>query len=255
MFIVSCVKLFTSGCGWLHTKTHCNTLQHTATHCNTFTIGCGWPRIERVWMRDAAYECGTSHMNEACHTWMRHVTHEWGISNIWMRLQVAMGGHQQSDFERGVSRMDEACHVWMRHVIYEWVYQWLWVAADRASLRERHPRLPVCGYTTSSFWHQAQLRHDSFMCGYIDMWIYIFIYIYIYMYIYMYIYIYISTNTYTYIWRLTSAVRVKGLTPVAAAGSPELLGLDLYMCKHIHIYMYVYVCMYMYMHTNAYTYT
>jgi len=44
-----------------------------------------------------------SHMNESCHTWMRHVTHEWVMSH-----------------------MNEACHTWMSHVTskrvtHEWV--------------------------------------------------------------------------------------------------------------------------------------
>jgi len=37
-------------------------------------------------------------MNESCHTWMSHVTHEWIMSH-----------------------MNESCHTWMNHVTHEWV--------------------------------------------------------------------------------------------------------------------------------------
>ena len=38
------------------------------------------------------------HMNESCHTWMSHVTHEWVMSH-----------------------MNKSCHTWMSHVTHEWV--------------------------------------------------------------------------------------------------------------------------------------
>jgi len=87
-----------------------------------------------IWMRQVTYECvvsraqlqyvcgdydmrhssvrhdlfisltwGMSHMNKACHIWMRHVTHKC----------------RHVTYEWGMSHMNAVCHVWIRHVTYE----------------------------------------------------------------------------------------------------------------------------------------
>ena len=51
-----------------------------------------------TWMSHVTHEWVMSHMHESCHTWMSHVTHEWVMSH-----------------------MNESCHTWMGHVMHEWI--------------------------------------------------------------------------------------------------------------------------------------
>jgi len=67
-----------------------------------------------------------SRMNESCHTWMSHLTHEWVMSHMneschtWMSL-VTHGTYASVTHEWVMSHMNESCHTWMSHVTHEWV--------------------------------------------------------------------------------------------------------------------------------------
>jgi len=64
-----------------------------------------------------------SHMNESCHTWMSHVTHEWVMSQAWICH---------------VTHMKESCHTWIQMLRFvrwlshransEWVMSHTWMS-------------------------------------------------------------------------------------------------------------------------------
>jgi len=93
-------------------------------------------------------------MNESCHTWMSHVTHEWVMLHI-----------------------NKSCHTWMNHVTHEWVidsvtYEWVMshlghVAHERvvAQCHDSFIYIYICAMTHSQVPWLIQLCHDSFICA------------------------------------------------------------------------------------------
>jgi len=57
-------------------------------------------------------------MNESCHTWMSHVTHEWVMSHMNESCHTRMS---HVTYEWVMSHKNESCHTRMSHVTQEWV--------------------------------------------------------------------------------------------------------------------------------------
>ena len=68
-----------------------------------------------------------SHVNESCHIWRSHVTHEWVMSHMnetchtYMEVMTEVGTISHVTCKWVTSHMNESCHIWMSHVTYEWV--------------------------------------------------------------------------------------------------------------------------------------
>jgi len=57
-------------------------------------------------------------MNESCHTWMSHFTHEWVMSHMDESCHTWMWQHS---LEAATRHINGSCHTWMSHVTHEWV--------------------------------------------------------------------------------------------------------------------------------------
>jgi len=96
-----------------------------------------------MWMNYVTYECGMSHMNEACHKQL--LTRSWPTD--MPRARVASTCYHHATCEWVMSRMNESCHTWMSHVTYE-----CWQANDpqtRLEL-EQHQLQIVTSHTNES---------------------------------------------------------------------------------------------------------
>ena len=60
----------------------------------------------------------SSHTNESCHIWMRHVAHEWVMSHINESCHIQ---RSHVKYEWVMSHINESCHIQTSHVTYEWV--------------------------------------------------------------------------------------------------------------------------------------
>ena len=49
-----------------------------------------------------------SHINESCHIWMSHVTHDWVMSQ--------KSFYKRPTFATIMSHMNDSCHIWMSHL-------------------------------------------------------------------------------------------------------------------------------------------
>ena len=57
-------------------------------------------------------------MNESCHIYTSHVTHEWVMSHMDESWHVWMS---HVTYEWVISQMNMSCHIWMSHGTYGWV--------------------------------------------------------------------------------------------------------------------------------------
>jgi len=96
----------------------------TAIFADTWQQTDGW----RV-MSHTNKESPTSHMNESCHMRRSQVTQEWVMSHVneacctWISHVTARlaDNLQQTDESGDVSRMNESCHKWGSHGTQEWI--------------------------------------------------------------------------------------------------------------------------------------